>query len=172
MLLYEEIIFDGITYVEVGRVASVIPFIVLPPGPIIELRQRRRVSPGFHLRFALPSWLLSPCYFRLPTRWMSPQRAQVLALRLSQGGFLCAICRAILTSADDLVQHERPAANTGHRSRANKRARLATATGSSSTAGSSSAAGSSFTTADEDPQPTHDAFSRALLGKASIAEPD
>jgi hypothetical protein len=77
----------------------------------------------------------------------------------AQTGFLCGICRIILRLVGNLVQHERPHANTGHRSRANKRARPDPA------AGSSSAADASFSPADDEgPRPTHDEFGRALLG--------
>ena len=74
---------------------------------------------------------------------------------VAQSGFICTICSGIFSSAATLIQHERSHANTGHRSRANKRNRLSTTGPVSSTAAAPLA---------PEPRPTHDELGRALLG--------
>jgi hypothetical protein len=83
VLLDAEIRVDGITYFEVACVAS------YNTGNNYAHRMENSHIESVRdcIRSLLwRSWLLSPCFFRLPRRWTSPQRAQVaqvLVLRIS-----------------------------------------------------------------------------------------
>jgi hypothetical protein len=136
VLLDAEIRVDGITYFEIARVASVLPFIIFARPilrgiiTVIEWKQRQRVPPGLHSQFALA--LLVIISLLLPSAnamdksptGAGDARAGITYLA-AQAGFLCGICRAMFTSVGNLVP---------------------------------------LLAHDKGPRPTHDEFGRALLG--------
>jgi hypothetical protein len=93
-MLDADIQVDGITYVEFACIAPVMPLRAYNTGNNSDHRMEtamtviRGLNNSASLldcirRLLYRSWLLSPCFFRLQTRWTSPQWQQVLVLRLS-----------------------------------------------------------------------------------------